>query len=98
MRDFRPRCREAVINSLKHGCGPDDHVHLEAMYSARAGRLRVQVKDCGKGHQADWRAALEDSGEGLREFSRGLLLIHALPAEVNVLGDGAHLIMEFELR
>ncbi|MBN8729790.1 MAG: response regulator [Acidobacteria bacterium] len=98
LHDILLCCREAVINSLLHGCGRDEHVHLEAMYSARAGRLRVQVKDCGKGHQADWRAALEDSGDGLREFSRGLLLIHALPAEVSVIGEGAHLIMDFELR
>lgn len=98
LHDILLCCREAVINSLLHGCGPDEHVHLEAMYSPGAGRLRVQVKDCGQGHQADWRAALEDGGDGLREFSRGLLLIHMLPAEVRVLREGAHLIMDFELR
>jgi len=98
LHDILLCCREAVINALQYGCGAEDHVHLEAFHAPGTGRVTVQVKDCGGGHQADWRAALEDDGQGMREFSRGLLLIHTLPAAVRVAGNGSHLIMEFELR
>lgn len=98
LHDILLCCREAVINSLQHGCGEQDHVHLEALYDESRARLTIQVKDCGTGHNSDWRQALEDDGSGMREFSRGLLLIHSLPAAVFARDNGAHLIMEFELR
>jgi len=90
--------REAVLNALRHGCCSGECACLDFVYHSSSHLLDVHVRDPGSGHDRDWSEALADPGDGMREFSRGLLLIHALPRAVSSRRNGAHLTMEFDLR
>ncbi|MEP7365828.1 MAG: response regulator [Acidobacteriota bacterium] len=90
--------REAVLNSLRHGCSDGELASLDFVYQPAGDALVVHVRDPGPGHECNWSEALADTGDGLREFSRGLLLIHAVPRAVSSQRNGAHLTMEFDLR
>ena len=90
--------REAVLNSIRHGCAAGQSMNLDFLYHPQAQLLNVRVCDPGPGHDYDWSRALSDDGVGMRDHSRGLLLIHSLARAVYSQRNGAHLTMEFDLK
>jgi phosphoserine phosphatase RsbU/P len=90
--------REAVLNSLKHGCDAYGKARFQVLYDPSAELLRVRVSDCGTGYDFDVE---QHAKEDLREpvsGHRGLLLIHSLASYVSTSRNGAEVTMDFSAR
>jgi anti-sigma regulatory factor (Ser/Thr protein kinase) len=86
--------REALTNSVVHGCGEDPLRHVSCVLRARRGRLLIAIQDTGRGF--DWHAVsppgpdLETHGRGLEIFRRYANAVH-----FNQKGNSVTLIKRF---
>lgn len=87
--------REAVLNSLKHGCDAYGKAQFQVLYDPSVPVLRVRVSDCGVGYHFDVEQHVEQDRREPVSCHRGLLLIHSLAARVSTSRNGAELTMEF---
>ncbi len=87
MFDILLVAREAVLNAVEHGCGPEEAASLSAAYHAERKLVRLIVSDPGAGHEGfAAKGAKEGAAEGAKEEEgedparrhRGLSLIRGL--------------------
>jgi FixJ family two-component response regulator len=88
--------REAVLNALKHGCGPYDKARFQ-ITRAPSSLLRVRVSDPGLGYSFDVMRHNADDVSNPGELHRGLMLMHAHAPRVTTARAGAAVMMEFPL-
>ena len=88
--------REAVLNALKHGCGPYGKAQFQVT-RAQCGALRVRVSDPGSGYRFDVAQHQAEDAQNPVERHRGLMLMHAHAARISRSREGAEVLMEFPL-
>jgi anti-sigma regulatory factor (Ser/Thr protein kinase) len=88
--------REALANSLEHGCQNDPAKRILCAVRAKRGRLLIVVGDEGEGF--DWRAAMlrrsavnVSGGRGIEIFRR-----YASRFRYNAKGNAVALLMRFQ--
>ena len=98
LHDVLLASREAVLNSLKHGCGGRPERRAKIQISCQAGqqRLRVWVEDEGPGHHFNVPAHEQALAGGALNAHLGLILIQHLAQSVNFERQGASVTMDFQ--
>ncbi|MBZ5728837.1 MAG: ATP-binding protein [Acidobacteriia bacterium] len=87
--------REALANAVKHGCRYDPAKHVRCLLRWRGRRLTIAVRDEGDGF--DWRAAGNDTLDGLRTSGLGIHIFrqYATRFRFNHSGNAVTLIKRF---
>lgn len=88
--------REAVLNAIVHGCGRSSERScvVQVQLAADGRSLSVRVDDPGQGHDFDWQAHAEISGEELLTEHRGLIFLHSMTDSFRTERRGATLVFE----
>jgi anti-sigma regulatory factor (Ser/Thr protein kinase) len=89
--------REAVLNSLTHGCKPGEHAAFEIDLLPDARTLQVHISDPGPGHSFDSEEHHRHDASDIADRHRGLMLIHGFASGVEVRRNGAELLLKFTL-
>lgn len=90
--------REALLNSLTHGCGHDENkfATLQISYQTTNRRFRAIVQDDGPGHDFDIEQQCKRDSIELVDEHRGLMLIKRLVHSLEIKNSGRTVIMEFQ--
>jgi serine/threonine-protein kinase RsbW len=88
--------REALTNSVIHGCAEDPNKRITCVLRAKRGRVLIIIQDEGEGFdwrsKWDWRAGASDShGRGIEILRR-----HANRVRFNPKGNSVSLIKRFD--
>lgn len=95
--DILLSAREAVVNALLHGCGPNEEACFQISHNASARTLSVLVSDPGPGHNFSLEDHKAENQNELVEAHRGLMLIESFATQTEHSRNGANLRMEFSL-
>jgi serine/threonine-protein kinase RsbW len=87
--------REALTNSVVHGCSGDLHKRICCVFRAKRGRLLIGVQDQGTGF--DWRARWDLQAEPTDTHGRGIEIFrrYAEAVRFNSKGNSVMLIKRF---
>jgi FixJ family two-component response regulator/anti-sigma regulatory factor (Ser/Thr protein kinase) len=99
LHDLLLASREAVLNSLQHGCkdNPAQLASFQISYQPQKRRFRVWARDPGPGHDFD-PAIYELAGaDELLDAHHGLLLMKCLATDLQLTQRGACVVMDFQV-
>jgi len=87
--------REALTNSVVHGCMEDPRQRISCVLRAKPGRLLIAVQDHGQGF--DWRAAWNRQPDLSDTHGRGveILRVYATSVRFNSKGNVVLLVKRF---
>ena len=88
--------REALTNSVVHGCSEDPRRRVSCLIRAKRGRLIIAILDAGEGF--DWRAAWGRQSLISDTHGRGIEILrqYATAVRFNSKGNSVTLIKRFE--
>jgi anti-sigma regulatory factor (Ser/Thr protein kinase) len=87
--------REALTNSVLHGCSEDPHQRISCLLRAKPRRLVIAIRDGGDGF--DWRAAVERRSDIADTGGRGIEILQRYASSVrfNSKGNSVTLVKRF---
>jgi anti-sigma regulatory factor (Ser/Thr protein kinase) len=87
--------REALTNSVVHGCSGTPPNHIWGVLRAKPGRLLIYIGDDGAGF--DWRAAWDRQAENSDSHGRGIEIFrrYANAVRFNSKGNSTTLVKKF---
>lgn len=87
--------REALTNSVIHGCSGDPRKHICCVLRAKRNRLLISIRDEGDGF--DWRGAWDQQAEPTDTHGRGIEIFrrYAELVRFNSKGNSVTLIKRF---
>ena len=98
LHDLLLASREAVLNSLKHGCNqnPALYASFQISYQPVSHCFRVWASDPGPGHDFDPAVHDQAGVDELLDSHRGLLLMKRLTTNLQFSRNGACVVMDFK--
>jgi anti-sigma regulatory factor (Ser/Thr protein kinase) len=87
--------REALTNSVVHGCAEDPGSRVSCVLRAKRGRLIMAIRDGGQGF--DWRATWDQRPDSSDTHGRGIEILrhYASAVRFNPAGNSVTLIQRF---
>ncbi|MEM9399621.1 MAG: response regulator [Verrucomicrobiota bacterium] len=83
--------REILLNGLNHGCqGSEEKAcHFQIAYNPVDEKLRLCVRDPGKGHRFDFKKQFENMQNELVDASTGLSIVYGLAEDLKIEDSGS---------
>jgi serine/threonine-protein kinase RsbW len=87
--------REALTNSVLHGCSCDPRKRISCSLRAKPGRLVIAIRDDGEGF--DWRASWDQQQDVSETHGRGMEILRKYASSVrfNRKGNSVTLVKRF---